>query len=96
MTVGSTLLNDQSRSASTDLGRLSVLIYPGPESLFRTGASEPSVDDFRQQVTIMTMIITALERSPDGGKGLSVIRAFAGRLKKWVGPIWFALFRSVR
>jgi hypothetical protein len=43
----------------------------------------------------MTITITAFERSPDGGNW-RVIRAFAGRLKKWVNPTRFALFRSVR
>jgi hypothetical protein len=44
----------------------------------------------------MTIIITAFERSPDGGKDWRVIRAFAGHLKKWANPTRFALFRSVR
>ena len=42
----------------------------------------------------MTITITAFERSPDGD--WRVIRAFAGRLKKWANPTRFALFRFVR
>ena len=42
----------------------------------------------------MTITITAFERSPDGGRGLALIRAFAGRLRKWANPTGFALFRS--
>ena len=45
----------------------------------------------------MTVIITAFERSPDGGKGLARdMRPFGGRLKKWANRTRFALFRSVR
>jgi hypothetical protein len=51
---------------------------------------------FAREEPTMTIIITAFERSPDGGKGLAVIRAFAGRSKKWGNPTRFALFRSGR
>ena len=44
----------------------------------------------------MTITITAFERSPDGGKGWRVIRAFAGRWKKWASHTRSALFRSLR
>ena len=42
----------------------------------------------------MTVIITAFEQSPDGGKGWRVTRASAGRLKKWTSLRTFVFFRS--
>jgi hypothetical protein len=42
---------------------------------------EPMIS--RRRRLTMTITITAFERSPDGGKDWRVIRAFAGRWKKW-------------
>lgn len=42
----------------------------------------------------MTTTITAFERSPDGGKGWRVIRAFVGRSRRWVSRTRFGWFRS--
>jgi hypothetical protein len=45
----------------------------------------------------MNIIITAFERSLDGGKGLARdTRASAGRLKKWASHTRSALFRFAR
>ena len=50
---------------------------------------------FARSLTI-TITITALNGHPMEARGWREIRAFAGRLKKWVNLTRFALFRSVR
>jgi hypothetical protein len=44
----------------------------------------------------MTIVITAFERSPDGGKGLARDTRFAGRWKKWANLTRFVSSRSGR
>ena len=44
----------------------------------------------------MTPTITAFEDRPTAAGDWRVIRAFAGRSKKWANPMRFGWFRSTR
>jgi len=78
-----------------ELGRLQ---YLGDCEFALTACQPAAADDFgKGGASRLTLTITGLlPGHPMAGKGLALIRAFAGRLKKWPTLRGFALFRSVR